>query len=103
MENKLKIINSCECINTQMCPNTPIKKNIYLSSSQIIQNKNNQLVKFEDSEFYSIEFESLIINSTLTDLLNLNQDYLNNRKSIWESQISSINERPSSLGIPLKF
>ncbi|KAM9988286.1 hypothetical protein ACTFIZ_003639 [Dictyostelium cf. discoideum] len=101
MENKL---DRCECNNTQMCPNTPIKKNIYLSTSQIIQNKNNKLGKFEDSEFYSIEFESLIIiNSTFTDILKLNQDYYNHRKSIWESQMSSINERPSSLGIPLKF
>ncbi|KAN0024671.1 hypothetical protein ACTFIV_009080 [Dictyostelium citrinum] len=99
MENNNKNINRCKCYS-QMCPNTPIKKNIYFSSSQISYN-NKPLVKFEDSEFYSIELESLIIKSSFADILN--QDHYNNRKSIWESQISIINERPSSLGIPLKF
>ncbi|KAN0039199.1 hypothetical protein ACTA71_001393 [Dictyostelium dimigraforme] len=101
MENNLKI-NKCKC-NTQMCPNTPIKKNIDISSPQNMPNNNKPLLKFEDSEFYSIEFESLIFNSTYSSVDIINQEYLNHRKSIWESQISSINERPSSLGIPLKF
>ncbi|KAN0021820.1 hypothetical protein ACTFIU_003965 [Dictyostelium citrinum] len=100
MENNHKNINRCKC-NSQMCPSTPIKKNIYFSSSQIIPCNNKPLVKFEDSEFYSIELESLIIKSSFADILN--QDHYNNRKSIWESQISIINQRPSSLGIPLKF
>ncbi|KAK5578948.1 hypothetical protein RB653_008623 [Dictyostelium firmibasis] len=103
MENNIKIISSCKC-NTPMCPNTPIKRNINLSSSTtpILHNYKKPNVKFEDSEFFSIEIESLIVNSTCAaDLFN--KEYYNNRKSIWESQICIINERPSSLGIPLKF